>query len=104
MPPVVTDPRATAVYHLQVVRAPERSRVLAELDACGVGWGLHYPVPSHRQAAFAAFADEPLPVTEQAASEIISLPMFPTITGTQIERVCEALLAVPEETSYGKAG
>jgi dTDP-4-amino-4,6-dideoxygalactose transaminase len=102
--PVAVDPRATAVFHLQVVRAAARTRVLSELDARGIGWGLHYPVPSHRQTAFAPFAAEPLPVTEQAASEIISLPMFPTITGAQIERVCEALLAVPEETTYGKAG
>jgi dTDP-4-amino-4,6-dideoxygalactose transaminase len=102
--PVAVDPRATAVHHLQVVRVASRARVLAALDACGVGWGLHYPVPSHRQAAFSPFATAPLPVTEQAAAEVVSLPMFPTITGAQIDRVCEALLAVPEETTYGKAG
>ncbi len=78
--------------------------MLAELDTGRIGWGLHYPVPAHRQAAFSPFATESLPVTEKAAGEIISLPMFPTITSAQIERVCEALLAVPEETTYGKAG
>jgi dTDP-4-amino-4,6-dideoxygalactose transaminase len=102
--PVATDPRATSVYHLQVVRVRDRAPVLAGLDACGISWGLHYPVPCHRQTAFAPFAAEALPVTELAAVEIVSLPMFPTIAGAQIERVCEALLAVPEETPYGKAG
>jgi dTDP-4-amino-4,6-dideoxygalactose transaminase len=104
MRPLQTDALATAVYHLQVVRAPDRKAVLGELDAYGIGWGLHYPVPCHQQPAFVPFAADALPVTEQAAAEIISLPMFPTITGAQIERVCEALLAVPEETPYGKAG
>jgi dTDP-4-amino-4,6-dideoxygalactose transaminase len=101
---VVRDPRATTVHHLEVVRVPGRDAVVAELDARGIGWGLHYPVPSHLQHAFAQFAPGPLPVTEQAADEILSVPMFPTIRPQQIERVCEALLAVTEESTYGKAG
>ncbi len=101
---VSQDPRATGVHHLEVVRVPERTAVLAELDTRGIGWGLHYPVPSHQQRAFARFAPNPLPVTEQAADEIVSVPMFPTISRQQIERVCEALVAVTEESTYGKTG
>ena len=101
---VPQDPRATGVHHLEVVRVPDRKAVLAELDTRGIGWGLHYPIPSHQQRAFARFAPRPLPVTEQAADEIVSLPMFPTISREQIELVCEALLAVTEESTYGKTG
>ncbi len=101
---IPSDPRSMAVHHLEVVRVPERSLVLAELDACGIGWGLHYPVPTHQQRAYTRFAPEPLPVAEQAAHEIVSLPMFPTISREQIERVCEVLVAVTEESTYGKTG
>ncbi len=101
---VSQDPRATSVHHLEVLRVPDRNAVLAELDTRGIGWGLHYPVPSHQQRAYARFAPHPLPVTEQAADEIVSVPMFPTISRHQIERVCEALVAVTEESTYGKTG
>ena len=93
-----------SVHHLEVLRVPDRNAVLAELDTRGIGWGLHYPVPSHQQRAYARFAPHPLPVTEQAADEIVSVPMFPTISRQQIERVCEALVAVTEESTYGKTG
>ena len=102
--PVNTDRRATAVHHLQVVRVPQRERVLAGLDARGIGWGLHYPIPVHRQRPFAPFATRPLPVTEWAADEIVSLPMFPTLTTEQIDDVCDALFTVTEGTAYGYAG
>jgi dTDP-4-amino-4,6-dideoxygalactose transaminase len=102
--PLSGDPRATGVHHLEVVRVPDRDAILTELDARGIGWGLHYPIPSHQQRAYAQFAPRPLPVTEQAAEEIVSVPMFPTISREQIERVCEALVAVTEESTYGKAG
>ena len=87
------DPRAAAVHHLEVVRVPERDAVLRELDNRGIAWGLHYPVPVHRQPAFAGFHPAPSPVTEQAAEEIVSLPMYPTISPDELERVCDALRA-----------
>src|SRR4029079_11883184 len=42
-------PRGTSVHHLEVVRVPDRDRVLETFDARGIGWGLHYPVPVHQQ-------------------------------------------------------
>jgi dTDP-4-amino-4,6-dideoxygalactose transaminase len=91
--PVSTDPRATPVHHLEVVEVDDRRRVVDELTERDVGWGLHYPVPCHRQPAFARYADGPLAVAEVAADRIVSLPMFPTITAEQIEQVCDAVLA-----------
>ena len=81
------------VWHLYVVRVPDRDRVLKELQAAGIGAGIHYPVPVHRTAAFAGlgYPDGAFPVTEQAAGEIISLPLFAEITAGQQERVALAL-------------
>lgn len=92
--PIGAHPDAESVFHLAVVRANDRSRVIAELDRNGIGWGIHYPVPCHRQPAYAEFA-ESLPVVEEAAEQILSLPMSPTITEAQIDRVCEVLWDEP---------
>ncbi len=89
--PVACHPAATPVYHLAVVQCPDRAAATAALDAAAVGWGVHYPVPCHRQPAFADFAHEPLPVAEHAASRILSLPMSPTLAASDIDRVCTVL-------------
>lgn len=88
-----TAPGNVHVWHLYVVRVPERDRVLAALRAAGIGAGIHYAVPVHLQPAFVA--DGPgvggFPIAERAAAEILSLPIFPGITESQQERVAEAL-------------
>lgn len=89
--PLVQHHRSESVHHLAVVQADERERTTAALDAAGIGWGLHYPVPCHLQPAFAEFADGPLPVAEQAADRILSLPMSPALRVDQVERVCDVL-------------
>ena len=57
----------------------------------GIQTGVHYPVPCHLQPPLRRFADGPLPVAEQAAGELLSLPMFPHLTDDQVDFVCEAL-------------
>jgi dTDP-4-amino-4,6-dideoxygalactose transaminase len=79
------------VHHLAVVQVPERETAISALDAAGIGWGLHYPVPCHRQDAYRDFADEVLPVAEHAAGRVLSLPMSPTLTPAHVERVCVVL-------------
>ena len=85
---------AEPVYHLAVVQVPDRDAVTAALDAAGIGWGLHYPVPCHQQRAFRDFTSASFPVTEQAAARIISLPMSPTLVPADVERVCAVLQEV----------
>ena len=85
------EPRARHVYHLFAVRVPGRDGVRAELARRGIQTGVHYPVPCHRQPPLRRFADHPLPVAEQAADELLSLPIFPHMTDGQVELVCEAL-------------
>lgn len=83
------------VWHLYVVRVPDRDRVLKELQAAGIGAGIHYPVPIHLTAAFdwLGYAEGVFPVAERAAREVLSLPLFPEITAEQQERVALVLRA-----------
>ena len=83
------------VWHLYVVRVPDRDQVIKELHAAGIGAGIHYPLPIHLTSAFArlGYAEGAFPVTEQAAQEILSLPLFPEISPAQQERVVSVLMA-----------
>jgi dTDP-4-amino-4,6-dideoxygalactose transaminase len=83
------------VWHLYVVRVPERNRVLAALHAAGVPAAIHYPTPIHLTGAFShlAYIRGDFPVAEKAADEILSLPMHPHLSEAQQERVVEALAA-----------
>jgi len=96
-----SDPRSTPVHHLEIVRVARRATVLNALDAHGIGWGLHYPIPSHRQHPFRQYATSTFPVTERAAAEIVSVPMFPTITPREVERVCEVLVSATQGSASG---
>jgi len=86
-------PGNTDVWHLYVVRVPERDAVLSALHAAGIQAGVHYPVPLHLSGAYAArgFTLGSFPVAEAAAGRILSLPLFPHITAVQQEMVAEAL-------------
>jgi dTDP-4-amino-4,6-dideoxygalactose transaminase len=83
------------VWHLYVVRVPDRDRVIKELHAAGIGAGIHYPVPIHLTPAFArlGYAEGAFPVAERLAGELLSLPLFPEITYKQQERVASLLEA-----------
>lgn len=82
---------ARHVYHLFIVRVAGRDAVRAELGRRGIETGVHYPVPCHRQPPLRQFADRPLRIAEQAAGELLSLPMFPHLTESQVAFVCESL-------------
>lgn len=81
------------VWHLYVVRVPERDRVLESLAAAGIGTGVHYPAPIHRLPAFADVisGSAAFPMADRLAGEILSLPMFPGITPDQQQRVVDVL-------------
>ena len=98
------DPQSTPVHHLEVVRVADRESVVSALDAHGIGWGLHYPIPCHHQTPFTRFAHGPYIVTETAADQIVSVPMFPTITRREVERVCEILVAATQGSASGTRG
>lgn len=77
------------VAHLFVVACAQRERLCAHLDAHGVGWDIHYPVPDHHQPA-SAQRESVLPVTERLASQILTLPCHPALDASEAARVVEA--------------
>lgn len=90
---VRTATEAESVHHLAVVQVPSRDAVQQRLLERGIATGIHYPVPCHRQLAFERWWREPLPVAEAAAGHLLSLPLSPTMTDAQVERVSDALLS-----------
>lgn len=84
---------ASPVWHLYVIRTPQRDRLRDHLAACGVETGVHYPVPPHRQTAFAGtpLADAHLPGADRLAGEVLSLPMGPHLTSSQQDAVIDAM-------------
>ena len=86
-------PGNSDVWHLYVIRLAERDRVLAELNAAGIGAGLHYPQPWHRTDAYAdlGYPEGMCPVAEAAAREILSLPIYPHLADGDQHDVARAL-------------
>ena len=82
-------PYSRAVYHLFVIRHPERDALVEHLKTRGVATGLHYPLPVHLQKCYRewGYREGALPVTERVAKEALSLPMFPGLTTAMQERV-----------------
>ncbi|MGH8833484.1 MAG: DegT/DnrJ/EryC1/StrS family aminotransferase [Actinomycetes bacterium] len=91
----VTVPGNVHVWHLYVVRVPERDRVLAALRAAGIGASIHYPTPVHLTGAYRGLGYGPgsFPVAEAAAGEILTLPLHPHLTPAQQERIVTELEA-----------
>ncbi len=85
--------RGTHIYHIFAVRTPRRDELLAHLHARGIFAGIHYPIPIHRQEAYAHLGMGPgsMPVSERLAAEELSLPLFPGMTGDEVGRVVEAM-------------
>jgi dTDP-3-amino-3,4,6-trideoxy-alpha-D-glucose transaminase len=77
------------VWHLYVVRSPERDAIQGHLARAGIGTMVHYPVPPHRQAAYAGtvMAGAELPRTDLAAAQVLSLPLWPEMTDDEITHV-----------------
>jgi dTDP-4-amino-4,6-dideoxygalactose transaminase len=85
---------AENVFHLYVVRCPERVEFRKFLHAANIGTGVHYPHPVHTQPAYKGrllLAPDGLPVTERIADDIVSLPMFPQLPPSAVERICAAV-------------
>jgi len=87
------DARRTHVYHQYVIRTPWRDALRKFLTEMEVETGVHYPTPIHRQPAWRdAYGVPPsLRNAEQAATEILSLPVHPDLTDAEVERVVETV-------------
>ena len=88
------DPRAVHVYHQYTIRVPghDRDAFVSALADKGVGSGVYYPIPVHRLPSFDLDVD--LPVTARVADEVISLPVHPSLTQSDLETVVSAVNSV----------
>jgi dTDP-4-amino-4,6-dideoxygalactose transaminase len=89
-------PGARHIYHLYMVRTPDRDRLRAGLTEAGIASGVYYTKPLHLQPVFAhlGHAEGSLPVTERCARECLALPMFPTLAEAAQREVVEAVAAL----------
>jgi dTDP-4-amino-4,6-dideoxygalactose transaminase len=95
---VVAD-GAQPVWHLFVVRSPERDRLQAHLKAAGIGTLVHYPVAPHLQKAYRemGLGEGTYPLTEAIHREVLSLPIGPHLASEDAARVVEAVQTFARE-------
>lgn len=87
-------PDAEAVYHLYVVEVSNRDETMRDLTGDGIGCGVHYPIPLHKQPAFMHWAMSDLPAAEDLSGRVMSLPICPYLTDIEQAQVIDAFLKV----------
>jgi len=87
------DEESTPVHHAYVVRHPRRDALRAHLARRGIATSVHYPVPVHLQPGYAdlGLPAGSLPASEQAAREMVTLPLFPGMRGDELQQVVDAI-------------
>ena len=88
--PAVPD-WATPVWHLFVIRHKQRDALQKRLGEAGIGSLIHYPIPPHKQGAYAGLGLEDYPIASQLAGEVLSLPIGPHLDQDSLPRICSAL-------------
>ncbi len=81
------------VYHVFAIRTPKRDALAAWLNEKGIGTSIHYPVPVHLQPAYrtSRYQEGAFPVCERVSQELLSLPLFPEMDPSMVDRVCDAI-------------
>jgi dTDP-4-amino-4,6-dideoxygalactose transaminase len=97
------SPRTKGVYHLYVIRVKNRERLQAHLAQANIMTQAHYPIPLHLQKAYASLGHKEgdFPVTEGAAAEILSLPMYPQLEHDQQKRIAQEVINSLAQESVG---
>lgn len=92
-------PGVTHAYHQYTIRVRERDRFAARLAELGVGSGIYYPIPVHRQKPFIAlgYGNESYPVTERLTTQVLSIPVHPSLTDEEVTTVIGAVNQVAAE-------
>jgi dTDP-4-amino-4,6-dideoxygalactose transaminase len=86
--------QAEPVWHQLVVRTERRDALREHLQGRGIGTGVFYPIPLHRQPGLAGVVpDAALPQSEAAAGEVLALPLFPQLAESAVDEVCDAIRA-----------
>ena len=88
----ITMPGCEHVFHQYTLRCEKRDLLVSHLTAAGIGCGILYPVPIHRQPAYSAeFKGVSLPITEKLAGTIVSIPVYPELTDDETSRIVSAI-------------
>ena len=92
-------PGVTHVYHQYTLRVNERDAFAERLKERGVGCGIYYPIPVHRQKPFIelGYGQDALPVTDRLTAEVLSIPVHPSLTDDEVATVIEAVNATARE-------
>lgn len=91
--PFWDESKKNHVFHLYVIRCKVRDKLKKYLLDNGIETVIHYPIPPHKQRAFSEYNDLKLPITETLANEILSIPIYSTLTKNQINHICDILNA-----------
>jgi dTDP-4-amino-4,6-dideoxygalactose transaminase len=83
------------VYHLFPVLSPDRAAFQAHMGNCGVETLIHYPVPITRQPALVPSRPATCPIADRVCGELVSLPMYPTLSDQDVAVVAEAVRSFP---------
>lgn len=93
--PLITLPETydelSHVWHVFVIRTPERERLQKYLEEKGIQTNIHYPTAPHHQGAYQEYKDLSFPITEQIHAQVLSLPISPVLTDEEIQKVVEVL-------------
>lgn len=82
-------PNRKHTYHLYVIRTPHRDELMNKLKDDGIETGIHYPIPIHRQPVYGN--DLNLPKTDEFCRQVLSLPIYPSLSHRQIEVICKKI-------------
>jgi dTDP-4-amino-4,6-dideoxygalactose transaminase len=95
-------PGATHVYHQYTIRVAQRDAFVEQLRERGVGTGIYYPIPVHRQKPFIAmgYGDQTFPVTDLLTEQVVSIPVHPSLTDDEVAAVIEAVNATADELGH----
>ncbi|HEY3369699.1 MAG TPA: DegT/DnrJ/EryC1/StrS family aminotransferase [Prolixibacteraceae bacterium] len=85
------DFKFSHVWHLYVIRNQQRDKLQQWLFENGIQTLIHYPIPPHKQMAYIEWNDLSFPVTEQIHHEVLSLPISPILSDTEVNRVVEII-------------
>ena len=104
VPTPLAMPYARHVYHIYAIRTPNRQAWQEALQSQGIQTGIHYPTPVHLLPAFAdlGYSFGQFPHAERAATEVLSLPMFPELRAEQCEAVARAVRGLAAERFESK--
>ena len=80
-----------SVWHLYVIRTKQRDALKEHLAKLGIDTVIHYPIPPHLQACYQEQYTGSLPIAEQLASEVLSLPMSPMLSDKEVDYVASSV-------------